>query len=121
VSWVLYQGELVTDVLSWAGLIVNGLIAFVFPIILCYHVFVQNQAHKHPPAGLRLHDIEMTYHTERAAVPAAAEGEEEEGRSQSALSECVEPFRSAIITSILVLFVCMIGSTVILDSIYDLE
>ena len=28
------------DVLSFSGLVINGMIAFIFPILLCYIVFV---------------------------------------------------------------------------------
>lgn len=34
VSWMLYQGSLLMSVLNWTGLIVNGLVAFLLPMIL---------------------------------------------------------------------------------------
>eukprot|EP01042_Synura_sphagnicola_P009524 gene9524-12215_t len=33
-SWMLYQGSLLMSVLNWTGLIVNGLVAFLLPMIL---------------------------------------------------------------------------------------
>jgi len=33
-SWMLYQGTLLMAILNWAGLIINGLVAFMLPMIL---------------------------------------------------------------------------------------
>lgn len=33
-SWMLYQGSLLMSVLNWTGLIVNGLVAFLLPMVL---------------------------------------------------------------------------------------
>lgn len=34
ISWMLYQGSVLMSVLNWTGLIVNGLVAFLLPMIL---------------------------------------------------------------------------------------
>jgi hypothetical protein len=33
-SWTLYQGEALMNMLNWTGLVVNGLVAFVLPLLL---------------------------------------------------------------------------------------
>lgn len=33
-AWLLYQGEFLTLLLNWTGLLVNGLVAFVLPLVL---------------------------------------------------------------------------------------
>lgn len=33
-SWTLYQGTLLMSILNWAGLIINGLVAFLLPMVL---------------------------------------------------------------------------------------
>lgn len=33
ISWTLYQGKLLITVLNWAGLLVNGTVAFILPLI----------------------------------------------------------------------------------------
>eukprot|EP00981_Chlorochromonas_danica_P011368 scaffold3979_cov158-Ochromonas_danica.AAC.1 len=33
-SWMLYQGTMLMSILNWAGLVINGLVAFLFPMIL---------------------------------------------------------------------------------------
>jgi hypothetical protein len=42
-SPLLYQGSMLMDVLNWTGLIVNGGVAFVFPLVVC-GVFFARQA-----------------------------------------------------------------------------
>ena len=39
VSWTMYQGSWLMDVLNWTGLLINGVVAFVMPLllaVLCY-------------------------------------------------------------------------------------
>lgn len=36
VSWLLYQGTILMTVLSWTGLIINGMVAFILPMVLAY-------------------------------------------------------------------------------------
>jgi amino acid permease len=33
-SWMLYQGTILMSILNWAGLVVNGLVAFLLPMVL---------------------------------------------------------------------------------------
>ena len=34
VSWMMYQGTALITVLNWTGLVVNGVVAFVLPLVL---------------------------------------------------------------------------------------
>jgi len=36
-SWIFYQGDLVTNVLSWGGMVFTSLIAFILPLLLSLH------------------------------------------------------------------------------------
>jgi len=55
-AWLLYQGEFLTILLNWTGLLVNGLVAFVLPLVLtveaislrrrCYHKVAQKHLHE---------------------------------------------------------------------------
>ena len=38
ISWTLYQGKLLITVLNWAGLVVNGSVAFILPLVLILKV-----------------------------------------------------------------------------------
>ena len=122
-SWIIYQGHLVTDLLNWAGLVVNGLIAFVFPIALCYFVFVVK------PAQVISSDDRLT----EEALEMSELGEEREIKitlsprsngstleipSQKALFPWLLPYRSAIISIIFVLFLTMITTTIIVNLLY---
>ena len=37
ISWTLYQGESLLDLLNYAGLVINGLVAFILPLFLTLH------------------------------------------------------------------------------------
>lgn len=36
-SWIFYQGDLVTNLLSWGGMIFTSLVAFILPLLLSLH------------------------------------------------------------------------------------
>ena len=36
-SWVFYQGDAVTNLLSWGGIIFSSLVAFILPLLLSLH------------------------------------------------------------------------------------
>ena len=38
ISWTLYQGKLLITVLNWAGLVINGSVAFILPLVLILKV-----------------------------------------------------------------------------------
>lgn len=37
-SWILYDSTKITKLLSWGGVIFTGLVAFILPLVLAYHV-----------------------------------------------------------------------------------
>jgi amino acid permease len=41
VSWILYQGDLVTELLSWGGVIFTSAVAFILPLILALHTVLE--------------------------------------------------------------------------------
>jgi amino acid permease len=42
VSWLMYQGKALITVLNWTGLLVNGLIAFILPLVLALVAYRTN-------------------------------------------------------------------------------
>lgn len=43
-SWVLYQGDWVTSLLSWGGMIFTSLVAFILPLMLSLHVLDERKS-----------------------------------------------------------------------------
>lgn len=126
-SWVIYQEQLVTDLLNWAGLVVNGLIAFVFPIILCYYVFVMhhsnlqtNNRQGNPASPYRRYrtknrnDIEMTNVDENLVI-IETDSDSNEPDTHEALSSFLLPYRPIIISAIFIMFLTMITTTIIMN------
>jgi hypothetical protein len=37
VSWLFYQGDAITQLLSWGGIIFTSLVAFILPLLISYH------------------------------------------------------------------------------------
>lgn len=46
-AWALYQGSLLMTVLNWTGLVVNGCVSFLLPMILVLKS-IEYQYHQHP-------------------------------------------------------------------------
>jgi hypothetical protein len=42
----LYQGQLLTELLNWAGLLVNGFIAFLLPVVASYYYFTAKDSNQ---------------------------------------------------------------------------
>ena len=40
IAWLLYQGSLLMQILNWTGLLVNGSVAFLLPLVLAYKVCI---------------------------------------------------------------------------------
>ena len=38
-SWFLYQGDAVVDVLSWTGLVLNGIVGYLMPLYAAYSFY----------------------------------------------------------------------------------
>ena len=43
IAWMLYQGTLLMSMLNWTGLVINGLVAFILPMILALKSTEQRQ------------------------------------------------------------------------------
>jgi hypothetical protein len=41
ISWLLYQGTILMTVLSWTGLVINGMVAFILPMVLAYKCLLE--------------------------------------------------------------------------------
>jgi hypothetical protein len=119
-SWIIYQGHLVTDLLNWAGLVVNGLIAFVFPIALCYFVFVVKPTRGMSPADrlveeeLEMSELETEREIQITQSPRSS-GSSLEIPSHKALFPWLLPYRTVIISTIFVLFLTMITTTIVVN------
>ena len=133
------------NVLNWAGLVVNGGVAFVFPLVVC-GVFFYRQARRKeltlsplhiravrspcpPGSGREQRDYEsgrggggvfrngfVEIDSHDAAGPGSLVGNVEEHGIPSALPRFLIPYRLVIITSISVLFTAMIAATIVLTT-----
>lgn len=100
------------QVLNWAGLVINGSVAFILPLILCSY-FYYRVGHHHEPD---LRDVEMSHsrlpkHT-YDSIEASINGTQQ---IEGSLPSFLMPYRWWIIHFIIVLFVTMIVSTIVLD------
>lgn len=59
VSWLMYQGTMMLTVLSWTGLVVNGLVAFILPLVLA--IFTYNARRNSLAKLKKLEDEEVGY------------------------------------------------------------
>lgn len=41
ISWLLYQGEAVTQLLSWGGVLFTSIVAFILPLLLALHTVLE--------------------------------------------------------------------------------
>lgn len=116
------------NVLNWAGLVINGSVAFILPLILCSY-FYYNKSHHQPD----LHDVELSH----SRFPKHPEQDEDNNYNsivthekvsipqnnnsgaqipvEKSLPNCMIPYRWWIVHSIIVLFVIMIIATIVLD------
>jgi hypothetical protein len=103
------------------------LIAFVFPIALCYFVFVVKPT-QHPSPSDRLVDEELemselaaereVHITQSPRSSGNGYGSSNvEIPSHTALFSCLLPYRTAIISTIFILFVTMITTTILVNLI----
>lgn len=137
-AWCLYKGTLLMDVLNWAGLVVNGLAAFCFPLVLCWWYFSGRSLSEGDGRPPSLHtdrdgDVEMDsasamtvkknsqYHStdlEEEDDDDDFDEDDEEGRVyeiEHSLPECLLPYRTALIVLVVVLFASAICSSILID------
>ena len=146
VAWALYQGSLLMTVLNWTGLVVNGCVSFLLPMILVLKSIDQQQQRgrrreEHgltgdeetarddddtAPVGAAPLAVVEQDESERAAAAAESAGddamvvvevEEGEGERVHPLPSSVEPYRRVIVVVIIAVFVMIIGLTMVLDSL----
>jgi hypothetical protein len=114
-SWTLYQGDALMKVLNWAGLVINGSVAFILPLILCSYFYYRTAHHCEPD----VHDVEMSHthlpkHLNKTDGPPSLDTSSQQ-RIEASLPSFLVPYRWWIVHSIIVVFVTMILATVTLD------
>lgn len=78
-SWTLYQGTLLLSMLNWTGLVVNGLVAFLLPMVLALKT---TELRNHRAKSVEM-TIEATPSTEMIELGNDLESSEKEGLLQS--------------------------------------
>jgi len=124
-SWMLYQGTVLMTVLNWTGLLVNGMVAFILPLILALHAsenkFGYNNVAQANMADTKYTDDVTTLATEiendlQPSGLACNESQISQEQEVRPLWDCLEPFRKWLILTIIVAFVATITSTLVVDS-----
>lgn len=103
VALFMYQGHLLMDILNWAGLVVNGLVASILPVVLAYVAYRKR--------------VDRKGADEKGEVVAeivAAEGEEAVDVVKP-LPQSLEPYRAPILLGTIGSFAIIIVSTLVLD------
>jgi amino acid permease len=130
-SWMLYQGTVLMTVLNWTGLLVNGMVAFILPLVLALHASKRIKAgysHLEPQDSklieLTISGVNNDSTTSQGKedgqnnfVDGGTAGEEED--EVVPLWPCIEPARSCIIVAIILLFSCTIAATLLVDTYLD--
>ena len=109
----MYQGHLLMDILNWAGLVVNGLVASILPLVLAYVAYK-----KRTEPGVAAAPKSGTALTGTAA--AGQDEDEDEGEEGAVdvvrpLSEGMEPYRAPLLLGTIGAFAVIIVSTLVLD------
>lgn len=148
ISWMLYQGSLLMTVLNWTGLLVNGLVAFILPLVLALYAYRRSKAgyglvsvravQMTGLAGAREEggqpkeqsgmDAKIKADSPTSSAPTLATAEEEEDNEDDddqetelvePLWSCLEPLRKLIILGIITAFAVTILVTVVVDALND--
>ncbi len=104
-------------VLNWAGLVINGSVAFILPLILCSFFYYCHTHH-----DVEVQDVEMSHsrlpkhhHPPENAQEPRVENSRPNKPIEKSIPDFLLPYRWWIIHAIILLFVTMIVSTIILD------
>ena len=135
ISWYMYQGKSLLVMLNWTGLLVNGLVAFILPLVLALVAYrcgygPKSRSKSSDSIG---GDIEMlnknagrydyqSIETPDDVLPTGEEEEEDEGGELDViepLPNFMEPCRGMVLIFGIFIFSFMIVSTVILDVEYN--
>ena len=118
VSMWIYQGELLMTILNWTGLVINGTVASILPLVLAYFA---HQAKSKSVAGGKSHatlvgDVELVQIGEETTyLVKEKEGNDEDIDVVRPLPAWLEPYRGGILVSIITFFSLTILGTLILD------
>ncbi len=138
ISWYMYQGKTLLVMLNWTGLLVNGMVAFILPLVVALVAYrngygPKSRSNSSTSIG---GDIEMLGSTntnsgkynyqsiDDNALPTGddydnSDGEEGELDIIKPLPSAIEPCRGIVLILGILIFSFMIVSTVILDVEYD--
>ena len=127
-AWSLYKGTLLMDALNWTGLVVNGLAAFCFPLVLCWWFFTgRSELSPNLETPVRdAHDVEFSKSYQSNSNGGKGGGDvemcegceydaEKEMPIESALPECLIPHRALLIAIVVVVFAAAISSSIVVD------
>ncbi len=125
VSWLMYQGTLLLSVVNWTGLVVNGSVAFILPLVLAYYTMYDKNSHS--GEILEASDIELLAVGSKGKQEYVYESidsniDDSIGKAEGGvaswikpLPQFLEPFRSTIIIFSAAFFTTVIVGTIFLD------
>lgn len=115
-AWTLYQGDALMKVLNWAGLVINGSVAFILPLILCSFFYYRRSHHNEiAPKEVELSHTRLPHSHPVEELESQSEKNRPSRPIENSIPDFLLPYRWWIIHSIILLFVTMILSTIILD------
>jgi len=139
-SWMLYQGTMLMTVLNWTGLLVNGMVAFILPLVLALYASRRITANYVHIELATTSSTTTTAAMEREKSAGIEDDEDDENPNPlsqpvrsyyshsipndpaqvaceevSPLWECLEPARRQIILLIVAIFALAIFATVAID------
>ena len=142
-SFLIYQGTFMIALLSWTGLVVNGIVAFVMPLLLALFLYeARKRSLKRVHDGEELEFSRKIHRTSSGGMISVCNssssdlGVDQEDASNNisfttnelVLDGSVYPFLEAlvpveelVVKSILILFVLMIVLTIIRNLVRDME
>ena len=137
-SWTLYQGALLTTVMTWTGLSVNGLVAFILPLVLAHYAFsnyISSRASSRSNSFSYSSSTPLTTGSSRGLYYQAVSSDKnnitfsmpldeprlhddgDSNRDTRVLPDCLEPHKLMIIRLIILAFSLIVLSTIALDMI----
>ena len=127
VSMWMYQGDLLMSILNWTGLVVNGTVASILPLVLAYLAY---KAKVNTGAGVNDYNQVAEDRGAEAAYlkgDSASQGENGENGEEGEvdvvkpLPPWLEPYRGSILVTIIAAFTFTIVGTLVLDIVTGAE
>lgn len=124
ISWAMYQGKYLLNLLNYAGLVINGLVAFILPLLLTLQA-----THIHSQTGIPADytpledEMERLHESEDVALPQGTREKFVLDDSQVRTNESLSlplwliPYRREIIIFIIASYIAIIVSTVIANTV----